>query len=206
MLFFVCPSYNRKERCYIYSLTYIVCCRRIRKDAEGCRPILMTSAIYLYFGMPTLLTFPLPPSSKRRNMGLPVIKTAVDCTDFTKTVLPYISQLYDLPHQIFENVTNLEALKSLYISTNPLISAFAFSLFLFPIFLVVSEINKNYSQVDRWWSLLPTIYNAHYVTYAHLTGLPTKRLDTLLFFSVIWSVSYRSLRSCSLLIDNSRRV
>lgn len=122
-------------------------------------------------------------------MSLPVIKSAVDAADFSKTVLPYVSQLYDLPQQILQSISNPQALKVLYISTNPLISAFALSLFLFPIFLVASEINKNYSQVDRFWSILPTLYNAHYVLYAHAAGLPTQRLDNLLAFSCVWTVS-----------------
>ena len=128
--------------------------------------------------------------SRRSNMALPVIRSIADCTDFSKTVSPYIGQLYDLPQQIFDNITNLQALKVLYVSTNPLIAAFAFSLFLFPIFLVVSEINRNYSQVDRCWSILPTIYNAHFTAYAHATGLSTRRLDMLLLFSTFWSVSF----------------
>lgn len=122
-------------------------------------------------------------------MSLPVVRNLVDCSDIYQTVLPYLPQLYDLPQQIFQNINNLQALKILYVSTNPFISAFAFSLFLAPIFLLVSEVNKNYSQVDRCWSLLPTIYNAHYVAYAHATGLPTRRLDILLLFSAVWSVS-----------------
>lgn len=122
-------------------------------------------------------------------MALPVIRSIADCTDYSKTILPYNGQLYDLPRQIFDNITNVQALKVLYVSTNPLISAFAFSLFLFPVFLVVSEINRNYSQVDRCWSILPTIYNAHYVAYAHATGLSTRRLDALLLLSTLWSVS-----------------
>ena len=122
-------------------------------------------------------------------MALPVIRSIADCTDYSKTVLPYTGQLYDLPQQIIDNITNLQALKVLYVSTNPLVSAFAFSLFLFPIFLVVSEINRNYSQVDRCWSILPTIYNAHYTAYAHATGLSTRRLDVLLLMSTFWSVS-----------------
>ena len=131
-------------------------------------------------------------------MSLPVIRSLADCTDIYKTVLPYVSQLYDLPQQIFENITNVQALKVLYISTNPLISAFAFSLFLGPVFLIISEINKNYSQVDRCWSLLPTVYNAHFALYAHAAGLPTRRLDTLLVFSALWSVSlliYRRIKN-----------
>ena len=121
-------------------------------------------------------------------MALPVITSLVDSTGIYKTVLPYVPQLYDLPQQIFENITNLQALKVLYVSTNPLISAFAFSLFLAPIFLLVSEVNKNYSQVDRCWSLLPTVYNAHYALYAHAAGQPARRMDVLLMFSAAWSV------------------
>ena len=121
-------------------------------------------------------------------MALPLIRSIADCTDYSKTILPYTSQLYDLPQQIFDNITNLQALKVLYVSTNPLIFAFVFSLFLFPVFLVVSEVNRNYSQVDRCWSILPTIYNAHYAAYAHATGLSTRRLDVLLLLSTFWSV------------------
>lgn len=137
-------------------------------------------------------------------MALPVIKSIADCADFSKTVSPYIGQLYDLPQQIFDNITNLQALKVLYVSTNPLISAFAFSLFLFPIFLVVSEINRNYSQVDRCWSILPTIYNAHYMAYAHAVGLSSRRLDILLLFSAFWSVSCH-LRLQQIFADCTRR-
>lgn len=122
-------------------------------------------------------------------MSLPAIKSLADCTDFTKTVSPYIPQLYDLPQQILQSISDPHALKHVYLSTNPLISAFAFSLFLFPVFLIASEINKNYSQVDRFWSILPTVYVAHFAIYAHAVGLPTQRLDTLLFFSNLWSVS-----------------
>ena len=121
-------------------------------------------------------------------MAFPLIRSIADCVNYNKTVLPYIGQLYDLPQLIFQNITNLQALKVLYVSTNPLVSAFAFSLFLFPVFLLVSEVNRNYSQVDRCWSILPTIYNAHYTAYAHATGLSTQRLDVLLLLSTFWSV------------------
>jgi hypothetical protein len=122
-------------------------------------------------------------------MALPLVKTAVDCSDFSATVTPFLQQLKPLPAILLESATNPAALKQIYLDTNPLISALAFSLALSPIFLVVSEINKNYSQVDRMWSILPTIFNAHYVLYAHLMGFETKRLDTLLAASCIWSVS-----------------
>lgn len=121
-------------------------------------------------------------------MSLPVIKYLAECSDFQKTVLPYLPQLYDLPQQIIQSYNNPTELRNIYLATNPLISAFAFSLFLAPLFLIVSEINKNYSQVDRCWSILPTIYNAHFTIYAHMSGLPTARLDNLLAFSTVWSV------------------
>lgn len=122
-------------------------------------------------------------------MALPAVKSALDCADFSIGVTPFLGQLRPLPGAIFASITDPAALKQIYLDTNPLISAFAFSLALFPIFLILSEINKNYSQVDRLWSILPTIYNAHFVLYAHLMGFDTKRLDTLLAASCIWSVS-----------------
>ncbi|KAL3423666.1 DUF1295 domain-containing protein [Phlyctema vagabunda] len=121
-------------------------------------------------------------------MSLPVVKSIAECSDFASTVLPYVSQLNDLPQQLLQSWNNPTELHNIYLATNPLISAFAFSLFLAPLFLVVSEINKNYSQVDRCWSILPTIYNIHFVVYAHLSGLPTQRLDHLSAVSIIWSL------------------
>lgn len=121
-------------------------------------------------------------------MTLPALKSVTDCADWSKAVEPYLPHLYDLPRQLLRTLTSPEGLKDIYLSTNPLVTSFALSLFLAPIFLVASEINKNYSQVDRCWSLLPTLYNAHYVIYAHIIGLPTKRLDALLAFSTIWSM------------------
>ncbi|KAH8815688.1 hypothetical protein F5884DRAFT_666878 [Xylogone sp. PMI_703] len=120
-------------------------------------------------------------------MALPTVTHLTDCSNYSVTVLPYVSQLYELPQKLLQSWSNPEQLYDIYLNTNPLVTAFAFSLFLAPIFLVISEINRNYSQVDRCWSILPTIYNAHYVAYAHLTGLPTQRLDSLLAFSILWS-------------------
>jgi steroid 5-alpha reductase family enzyme len=122
-------------------------------------------------------------------MALPVITTLIECSSFQKTVLPYLPQLYDLPQKLLQSWNNPAELQSIYVATNPLITAFAFSLFLAPIFFLISEINRNYSQVDRCWSILPTIYNAHYALYAHLNGLETQRLDHLVSFSIVWSVS-----------------
>ena len=120
--------------------------------------------------------------------ALPTLKYISECADFSKTVAPYLPQLRALPSQVLQSWSDLDSLKELYISTNPLITALAFALSASPVFLLVSEVTQNYSQVDRAWSFLPTIYIAHFTTYAHLVGLPTQRLDTLLACSVIWSV------------------
>ena len=120
------------------------------------------------------------------------METTAECADLAKTVLPYVFQLYDLPRLLFQSYNDPAELQKIYLSTNPLVTAFAFSLFVSSLFLLTSEINRNYSQVDRFWSILPTIYNSHYVLYAHLTGLPTQRLNNLLAVSVVWSVSFTS--------------
>lgn len=125
-------------------------------------------------------------------MALPLAADVIECTELSSTVLPYVSQLFDLPQHILGSYNDPEALKDLYLATNPLVTAFAFSLFVSPLFLLASEVNKNYSQVDRFWSILPSIYNAHYVVYAHLASLPTQRLHNLLAISTIWSVSGNS--------------
>lgn len=121
-------------------------------------------------------------------MALPTLKTLSDCASFSRTVTPFIPQLQTLPQRVFSSISDPQELKNIYLTTNPLITAFAISLALAPIFLIVSEANKNYSQVDRLWSILPTFYNAHYTIWAHMVGLPTKRLDNMLAFSVVWSV------------------
>jgi hypothetical protein len=122
-------------------------------------------------------------------MALPVVKTLAQCADFGLTVLPYTSQLNSLPARLWEARSSIDHLKAVYLATNPLITAFAFSLLIFPFFLVLSEINKNYSQVDRAWSILPVVYVGHYVVYAHMVGSPTQKLDNLVAFSVVWGVS-----------------
>lgn len=120
-------------------------------------------------------------------MALPVVKTLQDCADWDKTVAPFIGQLYDLPQNLLA-ARSIGDLKSLYVATNPLISAVAFALLFAQIVFIVSEINKNYSQVDRCWSLLPTAFNLHYWYWARINGIHSQKLDALIAFSCIWSV------------------
>lgn len=122
-------------------------------------------------------------------MALPVLKSFEACADFSKTVSPYLPQLSALPQQILASYQDVDALKELYIATNPLISTMAFAIAITPIIFLASEINKNYSQIDRLWSLLPTIFVGNYVLYAHMIGIEdTERMDTLLVAYSIWSV------------------
>ena len=124
--------------------------------------------------------------------ALPILKNFEECASFTKTATPYIPQLSILPSLLLSSYTStdstLSSLKGIYIATNPLISTAALAIALTPVIWAVSEVNKNYSQVDRLWSILPTVYIGNYVLYAHAVGLETERLDMLLTAFVIWSI------------------
>lgn len=122
-------------------------------------------------------------------MLLPVITSLRDCGDYSLTVKPFIPQLYALPSRLAE-VKSLHHLRELYVETNPLMSGFAVSILLGSIFLVVSEVNRNYSQVDRLWSILPNLYVVHLAAWARLAGLPHSRIDLVAAFTTLWSVRF----------------
>lgn len=123
-------------------------------------------------------------------MALPLLKTVQECGDYSKTVGPFVSQLYELPYQLLDNIGSVDGLLGVYTSTNPLIMGFAVSIALSPIFLIVSEINRNYSQVDRMWSLLPNLYIVHLAVWARLAGFPHARIDLVAAFTTLWSVGF----------------
>lgn len=129
------------------------------------------------------------------NMALPVVRTLRECADYFSTVAPYLDQLRAIPHVFFDSIANSAALKQLYLDTNPLLTSIAFALAISPIFLIVSEINRNYSQVDRLWSLLPTVWNAHYAVYGHLAGVDTTRVDAAAAITALWSVSLIAIQT-----------
>jgi steroid 5-alpha reductase family enzyme len=137
---------------------------------------------------------------------LPAVQTVTDCADFSLTIAPYLPQLRQLPQQIFEQVSDADALRALYVSTNPAITALSFALFLTPVVLVVSEFNCNYSQVDRLWSLLPAIYNVHYTLWAHMAGLPAQKLDHIMAITTLWSVGFPSCARADPNIDYSSQI
>ncbi|OJK03160.1 hypothetical protein ASPACDRAFT_1865132 [Aspergillus aculeatus ATCC 16872] len=122
-------------------------------------------------------------------LPLPDVKSAVDCASFGQTVLPFLSQLTTLPQQLQVAAATKDAtlLKEIYLTTNPLISALGLTLVLSVLFVITSEINRNYSQVDRCWSILPALYNVHFAVWARLRGLQTQSVDTIAIFTLLWS-------------------
>lgn len=121
-------------------------------------------------------------------MALPTLRALEESSDFSKTVEPFLPQLYDLPARFIDAASSRDGLLKLYVDTNPLISAFAISIALGAVFLVAAEVNRNYSQVDRFWSVGPNLYIGHLAIWARLAGVPHQRLDLILVFSTIWSV------------------
>ena len=126
-------------------------------------------------------------------VAMSAIKTVQDCANYDVAVKPHLAQLPSFVPNLIHAISSLSDLQRFYTSTNPLVTAFCFSLLLAPVFLVVSEVNKNYSQVDRCWSLLPTVYAVHYAVWAHLADMPTQRVTLAAAVSVMWSVGRRPL-------------
>lgn len=130
------------------------------------------------------------------SLPLPRVESLEEATSFKLTVLPYLSQLQYLPASLREAGGDLGSLKEIYLATNPLVSAVALGSVLAAIFFLAAEINRNYSQVDRFWSILPTMYNVHFAAWARLAGIRTQTLDTIAFISILWSVCAH-LKQCA---------
>jgi hypothetical protein len=135
---------------------------------------------------------PAPASSTTMTLPLPEVESLADCVSFNHAVRPFLSQVAALPERLQPAIAakDVKALKDIYLSTNPLATALAFTIFLSVLFIVFSEINRNYSQVDRFWSILPSVFNVHFAVWARLSGLRTLNLDTIAAISVIWSVCF----------------
>ncbi|KAJ5574229.1 uncharacterized protein N7459_008656 [Penicillium hispanicum] len=122
------------------------------------------------------------------SLPLPRVESLVDCTSFQFTVLPYLAQLQWLPASLREAGWDLQSLKAVYLATNPMVSAIAIGSALAALFFLAAEVNRNYSQVDRFWSILPAMYNVHFAAWARLAGIRTQTLDTVAVISVLWSI------------------
>lgn len=136
------------------------------------------------------------------SLPLPRVESLAECASFKLTVLPFLAQLQWLPASLREAGSNLDSLKEVYLATNPFVSAFALCSVLAAIFFLAAEINRNFSQVDRFWSVLPAVYNVHYAAWARLAGIRTQTLDTIAVISVIWSVSAFPPARCDLQITD----
>jgi hypothetical protein len=117
---------------------------------------------------------------------LPTLTTPADCTSFSKTVLPYLHQL-SLTH-LLPLLCGEISPKEWYLATNPVISAILFALFISLVVFISAEINRNCSQVDRLWSILPALYTGHFALWSHLHGIGSERVDTLATLVALWSV------------------
>lgn len=123
------------------------------------------------------------------SLPLPRVESLAECTSFQLTVRPYLAQLEWLPASLREAGRDLASLKAVYLATNPFVSALALCSVLAILFFLAAEINRNYSQVDRFWSILPAVYNVHFAVWARLAGIRTQSLDTIAVISLLWSVS-----------------
>lgn len=135
--------------------------------------------------------------------ALPVLKALEDCGHYSHTVEPFIDQFYQLPGRLVASGGSIEALQRLYVETNPLVTGFSASLLVAALCLIVSEINRNYSQIDRLWSILPNLHVLHLALWARMAGLPHARIDLVAIFSTAWSVSGLSDTSLRLLTVSS---
>lgn len=98
------------------------------------------------------------------SLPLPGLTSVTQAGDYSLSLKPFLPQVAEFPYKILNAASDagfdghaLRAnLTDAYLSTNPAIAGLTFALALAPVFLVVSEVNRNYSQVDRCWSLLPS--------------------------------------------------
>ncbi|KAI7896610.1 uncharacterized protein EV154DRAFT_411187 [Mucor mucedo] len=74
----------------------------------------------------------------------------------------------NITSSILSLVQNPTQLIVFYKNTDPLVSALYFTTGLIVIHYVMSEITKNYSQVDKAWSILPAIYAWHFTIHDYV--------------------------------------
>ncbi|TEA15513.1 Uncharacterized protein C8034_v011267 [Colletotrichum sidae] len=118
-------------------------------------------------------------------MALPAISSLEECSEWSKVVEPFIPQLLELPRKIAASPLSLP---QIYLETNPLISGFAFSVVIAVITLGVSEYHRNYSQIDRLWSMLPNWYVLHMGAWSYLNGEPSNKVLLAGAATTLWSI------------------
>jgi steroid 5-alpha reductase family enzyme len=128
------------------------------------------------------------------SFAIPTIKSLSDAANFDIAVRPFLYQLQTVPVQVIDIVARsdgsvpvFESLAGLYTQSNPLVLAFMLSVVLGGVFFLAAEVNRNYSQVDRFWSILPFIYVAHYFAWARSNGIASPKLLAALTIVGAWS-------------------
>lgn len=119
--------------------------------------------------------------------GIPAIAALRDASDWSLVWKPYEHQLLAFAPKFLEALTtSTAAVRNLYADTNPLVTGVALYTFLGFFFLITAQVNKNYSQVDRAWSVLPVLNIAHLNLWARTNGVATGRLNLALIYATIW--------------------
>ncbi|KAF1816190.1 DUF1295 domain-containing protein [Eremomyces bilateralis CBS 781.70] len=122
---------------------------------------------------------------------IPVIKNATDVPDLVAwehSVQPFLDWLLLILGHLMNDVHSLQDLKFLYLSINPFVSGLGMALLPAPIFFLRSELTGNYSVVDRLWSILPVLFNAHFALWSYWNALNPGRNTALFLCSVIWGI------------------
>ena len=119
--------------------------------------------------------------------AIPAVKTLSASADFN-LVLPYLSDLTPTLWSLVDAAKASPAdVAAWYLRTNPLLTGLVASVLIGFAVWVVSEVARNYSQVDRLWSLLPLAYVLHFDLWARRSGVPSARLDLAAFCVACWS-------------------
>jgi steroid 5-alpha reductase family enzyme len=119
--------------------------------------------------------------------AIPAVTTLPASADFA-LVLPYLSDLTPTLWTLVDAAKSSPAdVAAWYLRTNPLLTGLIFSILLGFGVWVVSELARNYSQVDRLWSVLPFAYVLHFAAWARLSGAPSARLDLAALVIACWS-------------------
>ena len=111
---------------------------------------------------------------------------------FSESVARFFMQTFNREIQISDFIT-FAGFSNLYFTTNPFVGALILCTFVSATCYIVSEINKNYSQVDRIWSIAPFMYTLHFFVFSyHYDGLKNTRLAIITGIQLIWSIRLTS--------------
>ncbi|ORY82042.1 hypothetical protein BCR37DRAFT_347844 [Protomyces lactucae-debilis] len=121
---------------------------------------------------------------------MPLLYALSDAASFNTTVRPFLKpDLLNLEDVVF----SAGSLWRFYLECNPAVFAFLLCIFNAVLVYTVSEVSRNYSQVDRLWSILPTTYQLHFVIRGYFTGtgkhgLLAPRIWIMFLLEFIWTV------------------